>query len=108
MDAAYLLPLLGVLLLLLPLLRDPSATPQAETATAMLYLFGVWTLLIGFAAVLARQLRSVDEPEGSDGSGDPPGSEAPRDSRMLPPDTAEADNAAAADPPRSGPSEEAD
>ena len=45
-DAAKLLPLLGVLLFLLPVLWSESAT----TAGGFVYLFTVWVLLIGVVA----------------------------------------------------------
>lgn len=62
-DAAHLLPLLGVLLFILPIMRDPATTPENETAAAMLYLFGVWIMLIGLTVWLSGQLRGPDELE---------------------------------------------
>ena len=61
-DAARLLPVLGVLLLLVPLLW----TPESEVALGsgdVAYFFLVWFGLIAMAAAIARGLRSGD---GSD------------------------------------------
>ena len=56
-DAARMLPILGGVLLMLPLLwprgADPDATP---TSLAMIYIFGCWTALALAAFVLARWL----------------------------------------------------
>ena len=56
-DAARLVPLFGVFLIFLPILWDPGATPEVDTARDGLYLFGVWAGLIAIAAVLAPALR---------------------------------------------------
>lgn len=78
-DAARLLPVLGVFLVLLPILWQPAATPEPDTARGGLYLFAVWILLIAAAFVLARRLseagRNGDGEEGADGTatdGEPP------------------------------------
>jgi len=62
MDAARLLPILGVALFAVPLLwpRPDPATPEAETvglSVAVLYVFGVWALLIVFAFMFGRKSR---------------------------------------------------
>ncbi len=56
MDAARILPVLGAVLLLLPLLWEPQQTPAPDTAAGGLYLFAVWGLLILAAALLSRRL----------------------------------------------------
>lgn len=65
-DAAHLLPVLGMALLLLPLLWTPSdAQGGVGNAAALLYVFGVWAGLILASFGLARALRpEADEEEG--------------------------------------------
>lgn len=61
-DAARLLPILGVGLLLLPLLWTPSRTEGGVgNAAALLYVFAVWAGLIAGAYALSRVLRPDDE-----------------------------------------------
>lgn len=55
-DAARLLPVFGVFLVLLPILWTPVAADR-DTATDGIYLFAVWFLLIVVAALFARPLR---------------------------------------------------
>lgn len=68
MDAARLLPLLGVLLWLIPLLwpqRDPAGEVVAvSTSVAVLYIFGVWILLALIALFLSLMLDSKVETQG--------------------------------------------
>lgn len=63
-DAARLLPVLGLFLLLLPLLWAPEAR-TALRAGDVVYFFGVWLVLIALAAAFAPGLRG-----GGDGQGD--------------------------------------
>lgn len=60
MDAARLLPLLGVLLWLIPLLwpqRDPAGEVAAvSTSSAILYIFGVWVVLALIALFVSLML----------------------------------------------------
>ena len=56
MDAARLLPLVGLLLFLAPLLWAPTPGEGASTAHGMIYLFTIWALLIVISAVLSRWL----------------------------------------------------
>ena len=51
-DAARLLPVLGLFLVLLPALL----APRAGMAGTLVYLFAAWTLLILAAALLSRRL----------------------------------------------------
>ncbi|QDC11633.1 hypothetical protein FHY55_14585 [Oceanicola sp. D3] len=63
MDAARLLPVVGLMLVLFPLLWiGQGAGPQ--TRVGVLYLFGVWVLLIVVAALVAARL-SAPLPPGT-------------------------------------------
>lgn len=68
MDAARLLPLLGVLLWLIPLLwpqRDPADEVAAvSTSSAILYIFGVWVLLALIALFVSLMLDGKAETAG--------------------------------------------
>jgi hypothetical protein len=64
MDAARALPVLGVVLVLIPLFASGSGAGTDGTATALVYYFGVWLFLIGLAAVLSRRLGDVDTETG--------------------------------------------
>ncbi|MES2145096.1 MAG: hypothetical protein V4516_12260 [Pseudomonadota bacterium] len=55
-DAARLLPLFGLFLMILPILWSPADDDHRRTATDGLYLFAVWIALIGVAAIFARKL----------------------------------------------------
>jgi hypothetical protein len=62
-DAAGVLPVFGVVLLLLPVLWAPGGTGRRETAGDGIYLFLVWLAVIAAAALLARPLRAeTDDP----------------------------------------------
>lgn len=63
-DAARVLPVLGTLLLLLPLLWAPQTTPATDTAAGGLYVFVVWGGLILAAFLLARRLGAESGPPG--------------------------------------------
>lgn len=67
-DAARLLPVLGFLALCLPILWG-SGVEGAEggrmTSVGVIYLFGVWIVLIGTALLLARRLRRIDADQGT-------------------------------------------
>lgn len=59
-DAARLLPVLGALLWAIPLLwRSGEGT---SNATALMYVFGVWVLLIVFGALIVHRLQGTSEP----------------------------------------------
>jgi hypothetical protein len=58
-DAARLLPVLGMFLLLLPLLWAPEAR-MALSSGDVIYFFAVWLVLIGLAAAFAPGLRGGD------------------------------------------------
>lgn len=65
-DAARLLPVLGVILLGLPMLwlaRADAATEAALTSHVMGYIFGVWVLLVGLSALLSAHLAAQPDQE---------------------------------------------
>lgn len=65
-DGARLLPVLGAFLFLLPILWAPAQTEGRDTAPDGIFLFAVWGLLIGIAALLARPLMDqADTPAGA-------------------------------------------
>jgi len=66
MDAARLLPVVGLLLFMVPLLWALNRTDAAATSSTMVYVFAVWAVLIAAAVVLSRALSRVssDQPEG--------------------------------------------
>jgi hypothetical protein len=76
-DAARMLPLLGLVLCLLPLLwqrGEPAAGAAVGagaqlTSVAMIYLFAVWALLIALAAVLSRLIRPTPDEAARDNAG---------------------------------------
>jgi hypothetical protein len=74
-DAARLLPLFGLFLLVLPMLWSPVGDDMRRTASDGLYLFAVWIALILAAAMFARPLSRGDRGEqtSSDPTTDPAG-----------------------------------
>lgn len=62
-DAARALPVLGVILLMLPLMWSIDDGTTTSNADAMLYVFAVWCLLIILSAVVSRALRPDTPPE---------------------------------------------
>lgn len=58
-DAARLLPVLGMFLLLLPLLWTPDAGMALQSGD-VIYFLAVWLILIGLAAAFASGLRGGD------------------------------------------------
>jgi hypothetical protein len=58
-DAARLLPVLGVFLLLMPLLWTPDSRMELSSGDVV-YFFAVWLVLIGLAAAFAPGLRGGD------------------------------------------------
>ncbi len=61
MDAAQVLPVIGVVLVLIPLFWGRG---DGGTSAALIYYFGVWLLLIVLAAMLSRRLGDVDAETG--------------------------------------------
>lgn len=66
-DAVRLLPILGLLLWMLPLIwpQEPAGDAVRMSA-AYLYIFAVWYLLILFGAILAVRLRGVEDSGAAD------------------------------------------
>lgn len=67
-DVAGMLPIIGILLLQVPLLW-PRAEGQSLTTSAMIYVFGIWILLIALALYLSKAIRN-DAPELVEGQED--------------------------------------
>lgn len=55
-DAARLLPVLGIILLLFPLFWAAPEAESASTSGGIIYLFSVWIILIAIAGLLSRRL----------------------------------------------------
>ena len=64
-DAARLIPFLGVVLVFLPLLWG-QGEGSIKTSSAIVYLFGVWVVLVVLAQVVAWRLNKVKETETDD------------------------------------------
>lgn len=79
MDAARMLPALGVFLFFLPILWRPAETPEPDTASGWIYLFAAWAVLIVLALVLARILVRAEEEEAGLSSGEPVTTQHSRD-----------------------------
>ncbi len=68
-DAARLLPILGVALVCLPLLWTGEREQPMSTTYAMIYFFGLWLALVIGAALLSRYLKATPEPgDAADGA----------------------------------------
>ena len=65
-DAARMLPFIGMLLWLIPLLWREDGEVAVRSSSAILYLFGVWILLVAGAAVLSAKLAA----QSRDGTGE--------------------------------------
>ncbi len=60
-ESATFLPLLGIFLLLTPLISIFTRDSHPEgIPNAVLYVFGIWIVLIVLAAILARRLQQED------------------------------------------------
>ena len=57
-DMARILPVLGLILWLIPLMWQEGSDDAVGNASAMQYIFGVWVLLILLAFVISRRIRS--------------------------------------------------
>lgn len=62
-DAARLLPVLGVILVCIPLLWKGTPESLSKTTHVMFYLFAVWLLLAVLSAVISRYLRTDEGDE---------------------------------------------
>lgn len=67
-DVAGMLPIFGILFLMLPLLW-PRGEGESLTSSAMIYVFGIWGLLIVLAITLAKTIRH-DAPALAEGQED--------------------------------------
>ncbi len=67
-DAARMLPLLGVALVCIPLLWTGPEVAPTPTTHVMLYFFGVWLLLAIVSGVISRHLKGSDDADGEAGS----------------------------------------
>lgn len=65
-DAASLLPVVAAVLMMLPLMWPRETSDQSLTSSGMIYLFGLWIVLICAAFGLARVLRFSDTSSGPD------------------------------------------
>jgi hypothetical protein len=84
MDAARILPLIGIVLFIIPLLWPQTGDAKGEptaTSTAITYIFVIWALLIWASAVFAYYIRHWSEIWGGE---TPPAGGAP-----APPDPAD-------------------
>ncbi|MDO8881600.1 MAG: hypothetical protein U0934_17635 [Pseudotabrizicola sp.] len=70
-DAARLLPVVGLFLMLLPVLWAPQDTFRRDTAPDGIYLFVIWAVLIALAMLVSRSLNTADEADDADASPDP-------------------------------------
>ena len=61
-DAARVLPIVAAVLMVLPLMWPRDTPDQSLTSSGILYLFGLWFVLILFAFSLSRVLRLTDQP----------------------------------------------
>ena len=68
-DAARVLPMLGLVLILVPILWLPAATPEPDTGRGGVYLFAVWFVLILAAFGLSRVLPAEDDTKPGDEEG---------------------------------------
>lgn len=68
-DSLRMLPVAGALLMLMPLTWDRDGATATYNSTALLYLFGVWAVLIVVIFFLSRALRREDRQGADDGAG---------------------------------------
>ena len=59
-DAVRLLPILGMILLALPLLWQAEESQSSFNADALIYVFGVWVLLIACSAFVSAFMGGND------------------------------------------------
>ncbi|MCG3267341.1 hypothetical protein [Yoonia sp. I 8.24] len=62
-DALRFWPIFGCILLVIPLLWASEPADHALDTNALIYIFGVWVLLIAVTAIMARRLRVDDAPD---------------------------------------------
>ena len=62
-DAARMLPLFAAVLMVLPLMWPRETPDQSLTSSGMMYLFGLWAVLVLLAFGLSRVLRFANPKE---------------------------------------------
>ncbi|MGJ8589513.1 MAG: hypothetical protein ACSHXW_15290 [Yoonia sp.] len=67
-DAAKLVPVLGAILLAMPLAWQNDAPGETVNSSALVYIFGVWVALILLTAVLSSLIRSSTPPSDKEPS----------------------------------------
>ena len=67
-DAAKLVPVLGAVLLIMPLAWQDDAQGATTNASALVYIFGVWIGLIVLTAVLSGLIRAHPQQADQDRS----------------------------------------
>ncbi len=65
-DAARLLPIMGAVLWAIPLLWGDDDGAGVSNAHALIYVFGVWVVLIGLSALIINRLQDDDTAAQSD------------------------------------------
>ncbi|MEM9765875.1 MAG: hypothetical protein AAF968_25845 [Pseudomonadota bacterium] len=60
-DAARLLPVLGGVLVMIPLIWQREGEAAMSTVGAFVYIFGVWVAMIVLAALIAPRLANQDQ-----------------------------------------------
>ncbi|PRY78988.1 hypothetical protein CLV80_103319 [Yoonia maritima] len=62
-DAVRMLPVLGIVLLSIPLLWPQDSGEMSYSSGALVYVFGVWVLLIVLSAFLSRMMHVDGDPQ---------------------------------------------
>lgn len=65
-DWIKILPLIGMVLWLVPLLWPTEGEDQVSSADAIIYIFVIWFILVVAKALSARALKSAENPEQDD------------------------------------------
>ena len=68
-DAARILPVFAVVMMFLPLMWPREAPDQSLTSSGMIYLFGLWAVLVVLAFIMSRILRVPDPDQKEDQTG---------------------------------------
>lgn len=76
-DAARILPVAGVFLIVLPLFWRSGSRATVDTVWAGIYLFGVWAILVLTAAAIAWKLGRQDSRDNGRAAEDSPTDEGP-------------------------------
>ncbi|MGJ8611676.1 MAG: hypothetical protein ACSHWY_11295 [Octadecabacter sp.] len=65
-DAAQWLPVFAAVLVMLPLMWPQGAPDESLTSSGIIYIFGLWVLLVVLAFILSRVLRVSVALDGDD------------------------------------------